>query len=247
MQAENQPLPDEVERVLPLDSAQRLRLGSGASILRFLKNNILKPKPPTEIHSGSLSEAERDKTLAPFAMSGVEAGKVNRDYEAFFTSAWGGGRMRASKPTPSNEGASNGNLVASAVVPLSMSVPVPVSVSAEQPAIRPDRLLTKQERPTTKPSLAIPVSKPRSKTGGDVIDLKMERDKPVVPMHSPQMPRANIGAAKRTPLLPPTGQQVRLHATYYCKVMHMTLWNFCKPFTLDTVTPPSSLTFSGTC
>ena len=195
MQAENIPLPEEVERALPPDSAQRLRLGSGASILRFLKNNILKPKPPTEIHSGSLGEAERDKTLAPFAMQGVEVGRVNRDYEAFFTSAWGGRRPDAS-------GASNGNLASSAGSPSLLSPPE----LGDQPGVRPERLMTKQERPVSKP--LVPANKPRSKTGGDVLDLKVEREKLSAPAHGPQVPRGNVAHAKRTPLLPPSVQQV---------------------------------------
>jgi hypothetical protein len=194
MQADNVPLPEEIEKALPPDSAQRLRLGSGASILRFLKNNILKPKPPTEIHSGSLSEAERDKTLAPFAISGVEVGRVNRDYEAFFTSAWGGGG-----PARPTDGASN-------------SPHPPSAPPGIEEAVRQERVMTKQERPTAK--LPVPPTKPRSKTGGDVIDVKEQRDRPATSSaHSPVLPRANIGAPKRA-MLPPSGQQVPVCSLY---------------------------------
>lgn len=193
--AENQPLPDEVEKAL--DSSQRLRLGSGASILRFI-NNILKPKPPT-IHSGAMSEAERDKTLAPFAMSGIEAERVNRDYEAFFTSAWGGKAQGTPRPAPGNEG---GNLACSTPNPISSSVP---AESTEQSAGRSDRP-TKQERPV-RPSLPLPVNKPRSRTSGDVIEPREERVKPATPVQSPLVGKTHIGATKRTPLLPP---EVRL-------------------------------------
>lgn len=196
MQAENQPLPDEVEKALPLDSSQRLRLGSGASILRFI-NNILKPKPST-IHSGTLSEAERDKTLAPFAMSGIEAERVNRDYEAFFTSAWGGKAGETPKPAPASESSSAGNLASSTPNPISLLVP---AESTEPSVSRSDRP-TKPER-AVRPSLPLPVNKPRSRTSGDVIDQREEHVKPAPPVHSPQMVKAHIGAAKRTPLLPP--------------------------------------------
>lgn len=193
-QADNQPLPDEVERATPLDFSQRLRLGSGASILRFLKNNILKPKQPTEIHSGSLSEAERDKTLAPFAMSGVEVGRVNRDYEAFFTSAWGRQATGASK-APAFELSSNGNML-----PVLLSVPLD---HPEQAATRPDRL-TKQERPT-KP-LPLPAGKPRSRTSGDITGDQEERLKPLPASPQPaQGGRGLLSPTKRSPMLPPSG------------------------------------------
>lgn len=72
MQAENQPLPEETEKVTtPSDVSQRGRLGSGASILKFFKNSILKPRPHAEIHSTTIPEGQQDKTLAPFAMSGT--------------------------------------------------------------------------------------------------------------------------------------------------------------------------------
>ena len=82
-------------------SSQRQRGGSGASFLKFIKANLIRPKQPTEIHSGKISEEERHKTLAPFQISGIEIGRVNRDYEAFFRSesAWG---STTSTPEPSS-------------------------------------------------------------------------------------------------------------------------------------------------
>ena len=44
---------------------------------------------------GKITEGERQETLAPFALAGIQVNQVNRDYEAFFkTSAWGNDGMR---------------------------------------------------------------------------------------------------------------------------------------------------------
>lgn len=58
--------------------------------VQFLRGlNLTKPKQQT-IQSARVSDEERMKTLAPFEISGIEIGRVNRDYEAFLrTSAWG--------------------------------------------------------------------------------------------------------------------------------------------------------------
>lgn len=66
----------------------RGRVGSTSSIIRKLMEKVVKPKPQT-IHSSTISEEERHSTLAPFAMPGISIEKVNRDYEAFFKTAWG--------------------------------------------------------------------------------------------------------------------------------------------------------------
>lgn len=206
MQADNQPLPDGVEKALPLDSSQRQRLGSGAAILKFLKNNILKPRQPTEIHSTSI-EGARDKTLAPFAMSGIEVGRVNRDYEAFFkTSAWGKDSS-AHISAGANESSNNSGAVSSGNIPAPSSIQIEHSEQPiGQPSGRQERH-TKQER-LAKPSLPLPVSKPRSRTSGDVIDPREEKGKGAG-LHSPQLPSRSFGAnapAKKPPILPPSNQ-----------------------------------------
>lgn len=226
--ADNQPLPEEVEKALPLDSSQRLRLGSGASILRFLKNNILKPKQPTEIHSGSIPEGERDKTLAPFAMSGVEAARVNKDYEAFFTSAWGqGSSMGDRRPVSANEMQSAGNMSSDieqasrqaerhADQPSGQAERHNVEQAnrrerhTEQPSFRAERH-GKPETPVL-PSLPLPVRKPHSKTSEDLMgDQREDGFRGVAPLVSP-----HGHAAKRTPMLPPTnmGQQKQPEVSY---------------------------------
>ncbi len=68
---------------------------------------MTKPKQQS-IHSAKVSDEERMKTLAPFEISGIEIGRVNRDYEAFLrTSAWGsipeGGRGEETPETKVNE------------------------------------------------------------------------------------------------------------------------------------------------
>lgn len=59
-----------------------------ASLLKFIPSQLMKPKPPLEIHSAKISEEDRHQTLAMFQLSSGTA--VGRDYEAFFKkSAWG--------------------------------------------------------------------------------------------------------------------------------------------------------------
>ena len=199
MQAENQPLPEEIEKALPLDSSQRQRLGSGAAILKFLKNNILKSRQHTEIHSSNIGEGAKNKTLAPFAISGIEVGRVNRDYEAFFkTSAWG------NESDGQGQGGVNEASGGESVTPPVSSVSVPQSEPvAEQPPKRERH--TKQERPS-KPSLPVPLSKPRSKTSGDITGEQKEEGAGKGAGHSPMVPRshgANVPGQKRPPIMPP--------------------------------------------
>ncbi len=207
MQADNQPLPEESEKATPLETSQRSRMGSGASILKFLKNNILKPKPPTEIHSTGL-ETERDRTLAPFAISGVEIGRVNRDYEAFFkTSAWGGGDVGGRAPKPAS---SSSNDASPSTNDGAVSVPVREEQRQNGSKRQPDNVKLKPEK-TTRPSIHLP-AKPRSKTSSDsVLDDLVEKvpSIKVNPLHSPQ-PQRKHGPSpppKRPPMLPPSGAQ----------------------------------------
>lgn len=59
-----------------------------ASLLKFIPSQLIKPKPPLEIHSATISEEDRHQTLAMFHLSSETS--VGRDYEAFFKkSAWG--------------------------------------------------------------------------------------------------------------------------------------------------------------
>ena len=65
-----------------------------ASLLKFLPSQLIKPKPPLEIHSAKISEEDRHQTLAMFHLSSGTA--VGRDYEAFFKkSAWGESSAKA--------------------------------------------------------------------------------------------------------------------------------------------------------
>ena len=94
MRAENQPIANDsckVEEAAATDHTpqSRGRIGSTSSIIRKLMEKVVKPKPPQTIHSGTISEEERHSTLAPFTIPGIAIEKVNRDYEAFFKTAWG--------------------------------------------------------------------------------------------------------------------------------------------------------------
>ena len=211
MQADNIPLPDEAEKILPLEPSQRLRLGSGTSILKFLKNNILKPKQPTEIHSGSISEVERDKTLAPFAISGVSVGRVNRDYEAFFkTSAWEKSVSNTANSPTSNEpprslASPPNGVMSSNVSSAAMSVSQGER-SEQQCNSRGDQKPDKPVRPL------LPYMKLRNKTNEDASDQKDNRVR-ISPHQSPPSHR-KLGPnapVKRTPLLPPTAALQRQH------------------------------------
>lgn len=108
VRAENQPVANESVKVeepsAPTDHTpqSRGRVGSTSSIVRKLLEKVVKPKPPQTIHSGTISEEERHSTLAPFAMPGIAIGQVNRDYEAFFKTAWGSSPTSAPKTSAAN-------------------------------------------------------------------------------------------------------------------------------------------------
>lgn len=119
MRAENKPVPAEglgksEETAASEHTPQtRGRVNSTSSIIRKLMEKVVKPKQPQTIHSGTISEEERHSTLAPFAMPGISIGQVNRDYEAFFKTAWG------SSPSASSK--------SSAAAPPPVSAPAPSS------------------------------------------------------------------------------------------------------------------------
>ena len=107
VRAENQPVANEsvkVEESASTDQTpqNRGRVGSTSSIVRKLFEKVVKPKPPQTIHSGTISEEERHSTLAPFAIPGIAIGQVNRDYEAFFKTAWGSSTTSAPKTSAAN-------------------------------------------------------------------------------------------------------------------------------------------------
>ena len=96
MRAKNLPVPEPNTKTSdgadapPQQNQSSIRL-PGAGIFKFLPNLAAafgKPKMQ-EIHSANITDEERQKTLAPFQLSGVS--QVGRDYEAFFRneSAWG--------------------------------------------------------------------------------------------------------------------------------------------------------------
>ena len=95
MRAENKPVPElktsDGTDPPPQQNQPSSRL-PGAGFLKFLKPTFAaafgKPKLQ-EIHSANITDEERQKTLAPFELSGVS--QVGRDYEAFLRneSAWG--------------------------------------------------------------------------------------------------------------------------------------------------------------
>ena len=107
VRAENKPVANESIKVEESPSTDhtpqsRGRVGSTSSIVRKLLEKVVKPKPPQTIQSGTISEEERHSTLAPFAMPGISIGQVNRDYEAFFKTAWGSSPTSAPKTSAAN-------------------------------------------------------------------------------------------------------------------------------------------------
>ena len=98
MRTENQPVADEPVAA-NYTPQSRGWVGSTypSSIIRKMFEKIVKPKPPQTIHSGTISKEERHSALAPFTMPGIAIGQVNRDYEAFFKTAWGSSPTSAPK------------------------------------------------------------------------------------------------------------------------------------------------------
>ena len=100
--SENVPLPEpagarpEVERELTSSSPGQKLMD------RLLKLSKLKHSVSSspEIRSNTISEEERVMTLAPFELQGVTSNKINKDYEAFFLSAWDGGSRGKSHDQP---------------------------------------------------------------------------------------------------------------------------------------------------
>jgi hypothetical protein len=84
---------------------RRGRVGSTSSIVRKLLEKVVKPKQPQIlITSGTISNSEeqRNSALAPFTMTGIAVGRVNRDYDAFFETAWGSSPTSAPKTSTAN-------------------------------------------------------------------------------------------------------------------------------------------------
>ena len=72
------------------------------SIIKKLLEKVVKPKRPQSIPSGNISAEQHDSVLAPFTMTGLAIGQVNRDYEAFFKTAWGSSPTSAPKTSAAN-------------------------------------------------------------------------------------------------------------------------------------------------
>ena len=101
MYAQNLPVDNESEAV---ELRERTTyVGSASSIVKKILEKVrIKPKPPQTIHSGTISEDERHSALAPFTMTGIDIGQVNRDYNAFFKTAWGSSPTSLPKTSAAN-------------------------------------------------------------------------------------------------------------------------------------------------
>lgn len=183
MRAENQPVPNESGKTEEAASSDhnnpqhRGRVGSTSSILRKLMEKVVKPKQPQTIHSGTISEEERHSTLAPFIMSGIPIGQVNRDYEAFFKTAWGNAPSSASK--------------SSAAIP---SGPSPL-VQLHSPHNQAEREDPPKEPPKRERRTEQPLKNPRPANigAGRSRAFTYDDDKPGIsrsPPRSPQLRRA---------------------------------------------------------
>ncbi len=178
-----------------------MRLSSGASIFKLLKTTILKPKQPTEIHSSSMVDSGMG-TLAPFTLSGINVGRVNKDYEAFKGSAWvdySESPSTAASTESSNSSSSGGG-----------GQRKPFDNRGGELLLRPGKEEERNRRPLP-PTSQAPISKHRTKTdatamGGGVSDVDRPR-----PMHpSPQshrksgVPLPPPPNGKRPPIMTPT-------------------------------------------
>ena len=202
MQADNIPITEEPERQVALDQVQRLRLGSGASLFKFLKTNILKSKPPTEIHSSSLSTVEGKSTLAPFYLAGVNVKRVNRDYEAFKGSAW----VDSSETTGDSRDAQRN---AAALVPPAVSSLHSEGDWNEQAGRMEDKEKGGRDRQSKFGVHQPSIKQPWSKTSAEGMreGSREEKSKPSG-SHSPQNQRKAgmlppLPPAKKVPFLPP--------------------------------------------
>ena len=90
MHAQNLPENNESEAAenASTNPTSRKRLDTNSIITKLLKK-VMKTKPPQTIHSGTINEDEHHSALAPFTMTGIDVGRVNRNYDAFFKTAWG--------------------------------------------------------------------------------------------------------------------------------------------------------------
>jgi hypothetical protein len=100
------PVADEPIEISSTDHTpqRRGRVGSASSIVRKLLDKVVKPKPPQIITSGTIgdSEEQRNSALAPFNMTGIAVGRISRDYDAFFETAWGSSPTSAPKTSTAN-------------------------------------------------------------------------------------------------------------------------------------------------
>ena len=98
------PVVDEPVEVSSTDFTPQRRPLAPSSLVRKLLEKIMKPKSPQSIPSGTIdtSMEQCDGALAPFTMTGVAVGWINRDYEAFFKTAWGSSPMSAPKTSAAN-------------------------------------------------------------------------------------------------------------------------------------------------
>ena len=183
MRAEHKPVAEGGKPDEPAASEHtpqsRGRVGSTSSIIRKLMEKVVKPKQPQTIHSGKISEEERHSTLAPFAMPSISIGQVNRDYEAFFKSAWGTAPSSSSSKT-------------SAATPSSSALDQqhPRHAQAERDhKDRPSRRERKTDQPTRSP-------RPANFAGGRLRALTAEDDLSDIrpssrsPPRSPQLRKA---------------------------------------------------------
>ena len=197
MRAENKPVPSDTgkpDETPPTDHTPQVRgrVGSTSSILRKLMEKVVKPKQPQTIHSGTISEEERHSTLAPFTIPGIAINKVNRDYEAFFKTAWG---SSDSSPSSSKSSAPS----AAAVSPVSQP---PTSSALVQPHShhaqaetdhkeRPSRRERKTDQPSRPPRPSqVAGSRFRAFTEDDLNDHRAGRGGLRSPPRSPQLRKA---------------------------------------------------------
>jgi hypothetical protein len=153
LQAGNSPVPEPVtESVALLGGEKKISVMFKSLISRtpFVK------KTPNEIHSQSISETDRQKTLQPFALSGnAQAG---RDYEAFFkASAWG-----ASENRPIAEAApesSTGRI----------ERPRRHDIPGLKPSEKPESGLEAEEKRRQQPQLVFPAPDPSQETKSETL------------------------------------------------------------------------------
>ena len=180
VRSENQPVANESAKGSTDHIPQtRGRAGSTSSIVRKL---FVKPKQLQRIHSGTISKEERHNTLAPFAIPGIAIGQVNRNYEAFFKTAWGSSPTSAPKTSAAN-----------LLQPSASSALVQPHTQHGQ-AEREHREGSRRERRTDQPSRP---HRPTNIAGGGCVraftsvdDLKEKPSSSRSPSRSPQLRKA---------------------------------------------------------